>query len=488
MNHIKNGLYNPTVVLGQNSGSMAAVEAVSTGFPVTLTLYMHSWDVFGPKISGVSVTGQDGAGHSFEQTTDSNGCVTITGIAGIWSFTASADEYETTNWDWEITESDAEYSSSLKKSTSQSVKEPHGQEIQKLNHSDAVYSVAFSPDGKTLATASRINYIGDSKINFWDVASGKLIHMGLDLYGLEVYSLAFSPNGKELVVGGRAGYYTPIRVWDMTNMKNPLMLSEYGKDAKSVSFSPDGSKIAAGCYDSVQIWDTTSGRELPSFGFDNMDYWIYSIAFSPDGTMLAAANSSTAKIWDIASGKELKKLSVGNEDGIGSVAFSPDGTTLATGYYNMARIWDVKSGKILQSLYREEGPVDCMSQVAFSPDGTLLATAGMSGPIGIWDIASGRELKNLSIGNSDPIQSIVFNHDGTLLATGSQDNTARIWDATIQGASSKSQQKSPGFAGILAVSALVCTFFILRRRHIDSICVSCEDPSSSSSCDGLECK
>jgi hypothetical protein len=89
-----------------NSGTMAAVDVLSIGIPVTLTLYVHDGDPSGSKISSVQVTGQDGAGHSFEQTTNSNGYVTITGIPGTWSFSASANKYETKNWDQEITETD----------------------------------------------------------------------------------------------------------------------------------------------------------------------------------------------------------------------------------------------------------------------------------------------------------------------------------------------------------------------------------------------
>ncbi len=88
------------------SGTMAAVEVVSIGLPITLTLYVHEGDADGPTISGVQATGEDGAGHSFEQTTNSDGYVTITGIPGTWSFSASADGYETNNWDQEITETE----------------------------------------------------------------------------------------------------------------------------------------------------------------------------------------------------------------------------------------------------------------------------------------------------------------------------------------------------------------------------------------------
>lgn len=89
-----------------NSGTMAAVDVLSIGIPVTLTLYVHDGDPSGSTISGVQVTGQDGAGHSFEQTTNSNGYVTITGIPGTWSFSASADGYETNRWSQPISETD----------------------------------------------------------------------------------------------------------------------------------------------------------------------------------------------------------------------------------------------------------------------------------------------------------------------------------------------------------------------------------------------
>ncbi len=90
----------------KDSEATAAADVVSIGFPVTLNLYVHEGYASGPTISGVQVTGEDGAGHSFEQTTSSDGYVTITGIPGTWSFSASADGYETNKWDQEITETD----------------------------------------------------------------------------------------------------------------------------------------------------------------------------------------------------------------------------------------------------------------------------------------------------------------------------------------------------------------------------------------------
>jgi WD40 repeat protein/serine/threonine protein kinase len=273
-------------------------------------------------------------------------------------------------------------------------------------------ALAFSPDGKRLASAS-----GDGRtVKVWDASTGQEI---LSLKG--VTNVAFSPDGKRLA---SASYDSTVRLWDAASGQELRALKGHTGVVSSVAFSPDGTRLAScGADQTVRLWDAASGQELRTLKGHT---GAQGVAFSPDGILLAsAANGEPVKVWDAVRGQELRALK-GHNDGANGVAFSPDGTLLASANWDgTVSVWDTVRGQELRTLKGHTGQI---WSVAFSPDGTLLASAGIDKTVRLWDAASGQELRTLK-GHTLAATSVVFCPDGAHLASASDDGTVKVWAA-----------------------------------------------------------
>ena len=290
-----------------------------------------------------------------------------------------------------------------------------GEVIRKLSgHASSVYSMAFSPDGKTLASGS-----ADNTIRLWDISSGETIRE-LDEHAAFVYSVAFSPDGKTLASGS---YDRTIRLWDISSGQTIRELSGHTHSVEIVAFSPDGKTLASGSGNIIRLWDISSGEAIRELS--GHVYTVLSMAFSPDGKTLASGSQDkTIRLWDISSGETTHQLS-GHADYVNSVAFSPDGKMLASGSEdNTIRLWNISSGKTIRQLNQHTAAV---LSVTFSPGGKILASGSRDKTVRLWDISSGETISELS-GHSDYIRSVAFNPDGMTLASGSDDGTIRLWD------------------------------------------------------------
>jgi parallel beta-helix repeat protein len=248
-----------------------------------------------------------------------------------------------------------------------------------------------------------------------------------------VFSVAFSPDGR-LLASGSCGQRDSsgdciqgeIKLWDVASGSEVRTLTGHTDRVFSVAFSPDGRLLASGSGDNtIKLWDVASGSEVRTLSGHTS--WVFSVAFSPDGRLLASgSDDKTIRLWEVATGREVRTLT-GHTDRVFSVAFSPDGRLLASGsgsWDRTIKLWDVASGREVRTL---SGHTSWVFSVAFSPDGRLLASGSGDKTIKLWDVASGREVRTLS-GHTSWVFSVAFSPDGRLLASGSGDGTIRLWD------------------------------------------------------------
>ena len=300
-------------------------------------------------------------------------------------------------------------------------------------HSDWMCGVASSPDGQILASGS-----WDDTIILWDVATGQPIGQPLTGHTAAVSSVAFSPDGQLLASG--SGDDTII-LWDVaTGQPIGQPLTGHTDDVRSVVFSPDGATLASGSVDeTIVLWDAATGQlrqRLVGGG------WKTSLAFSPDGKTLASTGgvASSIRLWDITTGKPVYEPLTGDTplpNNLG-VAFSPDGATVASSGINGVILWDVATGQLIGQISMENNaPVD---NIAFSPDGKILASSActrlgpphcLEGDIGLWDVSTLKSLGRIPPSNTGAVNVLAFSPDGQTLASNSSDSAIILWDLSF---------------------------------------------------------
>jgi WD40 repeat protein len=284
-----------------------------------------------------------------------------------------------------------------------------------LGHSRSVRSVAFSPDGKLLASGSN-----DHTVRLWEVSNGKQLAL-LKGHSTGVNSVVFSPDGKQVASSADDG---TIRLWEVSSGKQLMSLEGYTGAVLSVAFSPDSRQVASGANDgTIRLWDVSSGKQLALF--EGHTSLVRSIAFSPDGKWLASGSwDYTIRLWEVNSGKQLKKLEEQRSD-VNCMAFSPDGTQIISSSHDgTIRLWEVNSGKQLALL---KGHSTRVNSIAFSPDGKQVVSGADDGTIRLWEVNSGKQLMPVE-GHTDRVDCVAFSPDGKQIASGSWDNTVRLWE------------------------------------------------------------
>ncbi|MDQ2099173.1 MAG: serine/threonine-protein kinase [Tychonema bourrellyi B0820] len=310
-----------------------------------------------------------------------------------------------------------------------------------VGHSNAVTSVAFSPDGKTLASGSE-----DKTIEMWKLDAGKRWYT-LTGHSDWVTCVAFSPDGRTLASSGRD---KTIHIWDLNKGKWWYALTGHSDRVSAVAFSPNGQVLASSSRDkTVRLWNLNKGRWMSTL--IGHAEGVEAVAFSPDGEFLASGSrDKTLQLWDWQAGKSLCTLA-DHGDWVRSQVFGPISAVLPTGLTppnpplvrggvgggsilvsgsrdGTAKLWRVDAegqGTLLRSFRDNSGDVLC---VALGPDGKVLASGSKDGTIYLWDAEGGGLLEILS-GHGGEVLSVAFSADGGSLASGGGDRTVKIWRA-----------------------------------------------------------
>jgi WD40 repeat protein/serine/threonine protein kinase len=286
-------------------------------------------------------------------------------------------------------------------------------------HENAVFAVAFCPDGKILASAS-----WDGTARLWDVTTGKA-QATLRRPGA-LWALAVSRDGKTLATTGQRELVT---LWDVATGQERCLGAPSG--FAGLALTRDGKTVAAAGARLIKLWDVATGHEQATLRGDREEGFP-SVAFSPDGKTVAAGTSEkSVRLWTADGGKWRQGAALkGHEGWVRSVAFSPDGKTLAAGSGWSAKLWDVATGKQRATLQGHKGTVE---SVTFSPDGKTLATGSEDRTVRLWDVATGQERAQQA--HLGPVYSVAFSPDGKALASGSGDGAVKVWDlAPVQDA------------------------------------------------------
>ncbi len=283
-----------------------------------------------------------------------------------------------------------------------------------------VETVAFSPDGKTIAAGGM-----DRIVRILDTADGKRLRE-LPIYKADdqtpvVASVSFSPDGKTLAIAGL--HSKPVTFWDAASgakLDQSLEVNHFKQFAWGIAFSPDGASLAATGPDGLEVWDFKANK--PRFVIP-LGEWFQprKVVFSPDGSIVAtdtgaAFKSDTgAKYW-----KDPKFACY-------SMGFSPDGKLYVTagGHYYWFAVWDLQTrNKVFE--HSDEQSRRGIMCLAISPDGDTIATGGTPPEVRLWDIKTGK-LTGLLKGHTDQVWTLAFSPDGKRLASGGADKSVLIW-------------------------------------------------------------
>ena len=344
-------------------------------------------------------------------------------------------------------------------------------------HTGDITSIAFSPDSQTLASGSR-----DNTIRLWSATTGQRLatleeqivwgavtHEG---HTGDVTTVAFSPDGATLAGGDTDN---TIRLWNVAARQHRTALTGHTGTVTALTFSKDGTMLVSGSRDNtIRLWNTTTERHLDTLEGHESD--VIALAFSSDGAALASGDTGDiVRLWEGSTGQHLDTFSLGNEvygNPVRAVTFSPDGLTLASGegysyteghnqvhwptyswtystlYRGLTRLWDALTGEHHATI---DGHRAFVYAVAFSPDGSILASVGERRSLQptywnnvttysvnyihslqLWQADTKESLFTLE-GHSENISSVVFSRDGNLLASGSWDDTIRLWNPITGG-------------------------------------------------------
>jgi WD40 repeat protein len=292
-------------------------------------------------------------------------------------------------------------------------------------HTAAIRTLAFSPDGKLLASGAM-----NGEVKIWDTEDGS-VERHLRGHVMPIFGLAFSADSKTLADACEDGIST---LYSMETGKriDALAMNPVGDGVHAVSFSPDGKQIATGGFSSgrkgefIKLWNATTHRE--TFALKGHEAFVSALAYSPDGTRLASGgHDNTVRIWNTATGKEIHPGSA--VENITALTYSPDGKLLVSGGADArVRIWNAQTGALQHVL---AGHTNAVSAVRFTADGSTLVSGGRDGQILFWNPTTGALMRTIR-SDTRAVNALTFSPDNALLAAGCGagivDGAVKIWN------------------------------------------------------------
>jgi len=310
--------------------------------------------------------------------------------------------------------------------------------------SEGVYGVAFSPDGRLLASA-----YGNGTVQLWNTATGQEAGAPITAgTSTERGALAFSPDGRLLATTSADG---TVQLWNPATSQEvggPITAElGMGGGVLALAFSPDGRLLATTAADgTVQVWNPATGQEVgtPITPYDDGGGGKLALAFRPDGRLLSADADGAVRLWNTATGQEVGTPIMADTgagsgvNGVNGALFSPGGTMLASADSDgTVRLWNTATGQQVGPPVTADvvGTGVGVHGVAFSPSGTLLATADADGLVQLWNPATGRPsgaAVQADTSTKGGVLAMAFSPDGMLLASADADGTVRLWNTATR--------------------------------------------------------
>lgn len=287
-------------------------------------------------------------------------------------------------------------------------------------HKDAVWSVAVTPDGERVVSAS-----WDGTLKVWELASGKCTATFKGHEG-GVYGIAVTPDSKRAVSGSRDN---TLKVWDLASGKCMVTCKGHKRRVGSVAVTPDGKRAISGSFDkTLKVWDLASGKCLATMlGHDG---WIgdWAVVVIPDGKQAVSGSSdNTMKMWDLQTGACRATLQ-GHTDIVYGAAVTPDGKTIVSGSLDrLLRVWNLADLETSQCRSTWEGHTSHINGIAVTPDGKRVVSGSFDNTLKVWDLQTGRCLVTLK-GHKGFVTGVAVTPDGRRIVSASGDRTLRVWE------------------------------------------------------------
>ncbi|MEL6814228.1 MAG: NB-ARC domain-containing protein [Cyanobacteria bacterium J06598_3] len=282
-------------------------------------------------------------------------------------------------------------------------------------HEGAVHAVAFSPDGKQLVSGG-----AEGQLRLWEPSTGKLLKT-IAAHKGQIYSVAFTPNGERLLSSGQDG---TVRLWNLATETCEKTIETSVHWSLACGLSHDGKRVVTGSDgEAVYLWTLEKPQEPQRLAYEDN---VWAAAFSPDDRMVVTASDDrTLRLWDSQTGQCLKTLQA-HQNRVWLATFSPDGAKLASCSDDQTlKLWNVATGDCISTLKTYS---DAVMAVAVSPDGERLVSGSEDGYVRLWNKATGKVTQTLTA-HTNVVGAITFDQTGKRFASGSDDETVRLWDS-----------------------------------------------------------